>query len=156
MRKCIRISLQKSRWVYERTTLKYNVQLFIRVSYGYPFFFSQNGIQEKTKTICISFQSKTLWFQKVFMEHKKIEHSTQFECTTEMQFDKDFHHSRLWLCKTFLSALSSKILLTPLCYFFSVAFSICIYSSQWLKKKVAYHLHATPCNLLLKGRFHLL
>lgn len=81
------------------------------------FFFSQNGIQEKTKTICISFQSKTLWFQKVFMEHKKIEHSTQFECTTEMQFDKDFHHSRLWLCKTFLSALSSKILLTPLIFF---------------------------------------
>lgn len=118
MRKCIRTSLQKSRWVYERTTLKYNVQLFIRVSYGYPFFFSQNGIQEKTKTICISFQSKTLWFQKVFMEHKKIEHSTQFECTTEMQFDKDFHHSRLRLCKTFLSALSSKILLTPLSYFF--------------------------------------
>lgn len=82
------------------------------------FFFPQNGIQEKPKTICISFQSKTLWFQKVFMEHKKTEHSKQFECTTEMQFDKDFHHSRLWLCKTFLSALPSKILLTPLSYFF--------------------------------------
>lgn len=60
--------------------------------------------------------------------------ATSVDKSLHLQFDKpDYHHRKLWLCKSFLLALS-KMLLTPLSHF-SVAFSICIYTSQWLFKK---------------------
>lgn len=77
MRKCIRTSLQKSRWVYERTTLKYNVQLFIRVSYGlryipFFFFFLKMVFKKKLKQSASAFKAKHCGFKRFSWSTKKL------------------------------------------------------------------------------------
>lgn len=134
MRKCIRISLQKSRWVYERTTLKYNVQLFIRVSYGYPFFFFLKMVfKKKLKQSASAFKAKHCGFKRFSWSTKKLSTARSLSAQLRCNLIKTSIIQGYGCAKPFYQHSHQRYYWLLL--FFSVAFSICIYSSQWLKKK---------------------